>query len=244
MSGVFSNTEIKEALKSGQIVIHPYVESNVNTTSVDVRLGEHYWRLNDRRDNSLLFNPFNEEQVASHFQQKQAIRLSEALKNMSLSDTIIFPTEDKDPLVIPLMSGERILGHTYEFIGAATNGTTMMQARSTVGRSGIEVCSDAGWGDTGYVNRWTMEIHNKNEHQHVLLPVGWRIAQLVFFHAADVSGEYSSDTGKYQTSSAIDLETMIKKWHPKSMLPKAHLDRIGSYKPLSCDKSNRLNLNS
>ena len=240
MSGVFSNTEIKQALKSGQIIIHPYVKSNVNTTSVDVRLGEHYWRLNDRRNNSLLFNPFDEKQVVGHFEQKQAIRLSEALKTMSLDATITFPTDDPDPLVIPLMSGDRILGHTYEFIGVVYDGTTMMQARSTVGRSGIEVCSDAGWGDTGYVNRWTMEIHNKNEHQHVLLPVGWRIAQLVFLHSDKVKGEYSSDTGKYQASSALEIKTLMKDWHPKSMLPKAHLDRIEEYVPLSSDKRNRL----
>ncbi|MCX8513508.1 MAG: hypothetical protein ORN26_00305 [Candidatus Pacebacteria bacterium] len=40
--------------------------------------------------------------------------------------------------------GETILAHTNEFIGGRNHITTMMKARSSMGRSFIEVCKCAG----------------------------------------------------------------------------------------------------
>jgi dCTP deaminase len=85
-----------------------------------------------------------------------------------------------DDHIIFLGPGETILGHTngqshcirtlctrpsssvcgwwLEFLGGRHTVTTMMKARSSLGRNFIEVCKCAGWGDIGYINRWTMEI--------------------------------------------------------------------------------------
>ena len=43
-----------------------------------------------------------------------------------------------------------------------------MQARSSLGRSYIEVCKCAGMGDVGFCNRWTMEITNNSRSQRIL----------------------------------------------------------------------------
>ena len=99
-----------------------------------------------------------------------------------------------------------------------------MQARSTWGRNGVAVCLDAGWGDPGYINRWTMEVYNMNEHESVVLPVGERIAQMVFYHTGPVEGEYSSLSGKYQTTSESNLRQIISEWRPEQMLPRAYKD--------------------
>jgi len=120
--------------------------------------------------------------------------------------------------------GERILAHTHEFIGIKAPGTSTMQARSTWGRNGVAVCLDAGWGDPGYINRWTMEIYNMNQHHSVLLPVGERIAQIVFHETGEVEGEYSNLSGKYQNYAADDLPNLIKNWRPEQMLPRAFKD--------------------
>ncbi len=254
--GVFSNTEIIQAIEDKQIIIYPYYEeegeksndsidennniktknnkgvvTKINTTSVDVRLGEHFFRINNSRDESTVFNPFSEADVNKHFEQHRARPLYQSLGQISLSAVGGIPKEHP---VIRLEAGERILGHTYEFIGIARDGTSSMQARSTVGRSGINVCQDAGWGDCGYVNRWTMEIYNNNNHL-VFLPVGMRIAQIVFYHSEGVESEYSLDTGKYQNQSADNIEEIIAKWKPSDMLPKAYKDKIMPYKPLDCD---------
>lgn len=229
--GVFSNTEILQAIDDKQIICHPFVKENINTTSIDVCLGEHYYRIADHRSDATILNPFDEEHIRTHFVYERAVPLYQALGKLGLAKLRNYPEQHP---VIALGPHERILGHTYEFIGVASEGTTSMQARSTVGRSGINVCQDAGWGDTGYINRWTMEIYNNNDRL-VLLPVGWRIAQIVFFHADNVEGEYSIDTGKYQSLGAEDIDEIVQSWRPDAMLPKAYKDKIKVYEPLECD---------
>lgn len=49
-----------------------------------------------------------------------------------------------DDLIIWIKPGETILCHTNEFIGGRSSVTTMMKARSSMGRNFIEVCKCAG----------------------------------------------------------------------------------------------------
>jgi len=130
-----------------------------------------------------------------------------------------------DHPIIVLEPGERILAHTHEFIGIRGDATSTMQARSTWGRNGVAVCLDAGWGDPGYINRWTMEIYNMNQRDAVILPVGERIAQIVFYATGPVNSEYSKLSGKYQTAAADNLAELIKSWGPEQMLPRAYKDK-------------------
>lgn len=46
----------------------------------------------------------------------------------------------RDDQLIWIRPGETILGHTNEFIGGRRTVTTMMKARSSLGRNFIEVC--------------------------------------------------------------------------------------------------------
>lgn len=64
----------------------------------------------------------------------------------------------------------------------------MMKARSSIGRNFIEVCKCAGWGDVGYINRWTMEITNNSSHYAIPLVVGRRIGQIIFFETGPILG--------------------------------------------------------
>ena len=99
----------------------------------------------------------------------------------------------------------------------------MMNARSSLGRNFINVCKCAGWGDVGYVNRWTMEISNASQHYIIPLVVGRRIAQLVFFETGPIVGGDYSATGKYQTSTKMG--ELKKQWRPEMMLPRLWSDR-------------------
>ena len=92
-----------------------------------------------------------------------------------------------------------------------------------MGRSFLEVCKCAGWGDIGYVNRWTMEITNNSRIYRIPLVVGRRIAQIVFFATEEISEQESYEvTGKYQTSNSISI--LEREWQPTSMLPRLYLD--------------------
>lgn len=194
--GVMSGRQIIVARDRGQIVIEPFDQENVNGASVDVTLGPFFYRIsNDRLG---VFDPYDQESVERQFGDPQ-----------------------RADSVIVLKPGERILGHTNEFVGFREGGTTQMAARSTWGRNGISVCLCAGWGDPGYFNRWTMEIQNHNR-QTTLLRVNTRIAQIVFHEMSDgdVSG-YDLD-GKYQ--DAYGIATLMSTWVPSMMLPKAFMD--------------------
>ena len=99
-----------------------------------------------------------------------------------------------------------------------------MYARSSMGRNFIEVCKDAGWGDVGYFNRWTMEVTNNSRYFIVPLVVGRRVGQMVFYEVETVKADpdYVGEGGKYQHSQ--DLEELKRSWSPHQMIPQMHKD--------------------
>lgn len=219
--GVFSNTDIKAAIVTGQVVFHPYVEEHIAGSSIDVTLGQWYYKT-ERQNLGGVYNPFDPDAVARYFEGPFEAETHESW--CKKHGRTLFKGIPADHPIIVLEPGERILAHTHEFIGVKGNATSTMQARSTWGRNGVAVCLDAGWGDPGYVNRWTMEIYNMNQRDAVILPVGERIAQLVFYATGVVESEYHHLSGKYQRSESADLKTLIKNWKPEQMLPRAYKD--------------------
>ena len=233
ITGVYSNTQILEGLEAGNIVIDPFKEKNLNGSSYDISLGENFYIIS--RNDELkpaLYNPFDQDHIDKHF---DGPHVAKSIGKLATSMGIEKPNNIPDDAQgIVLQPGQRILGHTQEFIGIK-NGTSSMQARSTIGRNGVNVCQDAGWGDPGYINRWTMEIYNNNSEQRILLVVGMRIGQIVFYHTGPVDGEYSHLSGKYQSVDANNIEELVASWQPEQMLPKAYKDKVLAYEPLVCD---------
>lgn len=220
---VYSNTEIIEAIKKQHIVVHPFIEKHVAGSSIDVTLGYWYYRT-ERPSQGAFYNPFNKKQVDAYFGRGpyKAKMHKEWAKQHGRA---LFSNVPGDHPIIVLRPGERILAHTHEFVGIKAPGTSTMQARSTWGRNGIAVCLDAGWGDPGYINRWTMEIYNMNQHESVVLPVGERISQIVFYETGPVKSEYKKISGKYQKDSSEKLKEVIANWTPEQMLPRAYKDQ-------------------
>ena len=229
--GTLSKTDILVHLKAGNAVIDPFNEENLGNTSYDVRLGKYYYPQGAVSKNTQTINPFYKKSAEILYPElKEAI----PVKNLKSKINPFHNLKDND-LVITVAPGETVLAHTIEFIGGK-NGTedllaltTSMRARSTLGRLGIAVCKCAGWGDIGFVNRWTMEITNFSTSALPLV-VGMRIAQIVFKEVTPVGtkDEYQK-RGKYQKSS--DLKTIKKNWKPEDMLPRLYADPdIGSFR--------------
>ncbi len=234
---IYSDIELEDAIKSGDIIVHPLRNDAIRGSSIDVSLGEWFYRT-DQLINQAGYNPFDKEDVKRYFQLNRAItHLEWSKENKGIKWSGI---PDNHPIIV-LAPGERILGHTHEFIGIRSSwtadvkyegcfqGTTWMKGRSTWGRNGIAVCLDAGHGDPNYFNRWTCEIYNFNKEQ-VPLPVGERIAQIIFAHTGPVQVPYQSN-GKYQSEDS--LKEIIANWKPEDMLPKAWKDERRL--PLSTD---------
>ena len=216
-----SDKQILAAIKKGDIVIEPFVRANLSTSSYDVTLGEYFFAEQHPPHFENLYNIYDKKHVDRVWGTKplKAKPAREILKNYQFDFHGIGPEEH----VILLAPGETILAHTQEFIGGKDHITTMMKARSSLGRSFIEVCKCAGWGDVGYINRWTMEITNNSMHYYIPLVVGRRIAQIIFFETGPILASDYAKAGKYQSTGSIT--SLKKSWKPEMMLPRLYLDR-------------------
>lgn len=224
--GVYSNTQIKKAIKDDTIVCVPFNEKHVSEASLDFTLGHYFYKQEYQPESSGVYNPFDREDVSRYFKGPL-----EAMPHKQWCDKNglqLFDNIPEDHPIIVLRPGERILAHTHEFVGIrAHGGACEVKSRSSWGRNGVAVCFDAGWVDPGYINRITLEIYNLNMHESVVLPVGERIGQLIFHETGPVDGDYSNGrggmSGKYQHTS--DLEELIGTWSPEQMLPRAYKDK-------------------
>lgn len=221
---VLSKPDILKHYKVGNIVISPFNPANLANTSYDVRLGPYFYRQSSMKHIQTV-NPFYQKSM-----EKMYSKIEEAVPVKEIKSDLnpFYNLTNKDRVIL-IAPNETILAHTIEFIGGK-NGTkelpavtSEMRARSSIGRIGIAVCKCAGWGDIGYINRWTMEITNFSTAV-VPLPVGIRIAQIIFHSVTPINetDEYAKK-GKYQTAG--DLDTIKKNWHPSDMLPRLYNDK-------------------
>lgn len=230
--GVLSNTQILSAINEGHIKCEPFNAKYVSQASMDVTLGNYYYRTERSADHPV-YNPFDAQDVKRYFEGAlQAVPHKQWCDENGVKLLKGIPAAHP---VIPIRPGERILAHTHEFFGILPPGACEVKSRSSWGRNGVAVCFDAGWIDPGYINRLTLEIYNLNQKEIILLPVGERIAQIVFHKTGDVKGNYGLGrhggfSGKYQ--SGTELAQLIKDWRPEMMLPRAYLDKRSMPKPI------------
>lgn len=217
-----SDKRILEEMEKGNVVIDEFSRDNLATSSYDVTLGDWFYReqLHSKYHHKI-FNIFSEAHTKYVWGDKPiaAEPAHEVFKKFKFEWDGIKPKDR----IIYLDPGETILAHTNEFIGGRNTVTTMLKARSSLGRVFISVCKCAGWGDVGYINRWTLEITNNSQHYSIPLRVGMRIAQLVFFETGLILGRDYARTGKYQTGQ--NIEQIKKTWKPEMMLPRLYNDR-------------------
>lgn len=219
---LLSQDQIRAHRARGTIVIEPFDERKLKTTSYDVGLGKWFWRERHPGERAAVHNPYNEESTKivwdGPFEAPRVEEIKERVGNH-------FRNISPGSRVILIGPGESILAHTEEFIGGRDICVAKMYARSSLGRNFVEVCKDAGWGDVGYFNRWTMEVTNNSRYFSIPLVVGRRIAQMVFYEVAPLASkgiDYVKEGGKYQRSQ--DLAELMASWKPEMMLPKMHLD--------------------
>ncbi len=209
-------------MKNGSIVIEPFEDRNLKTTSYDVTLGPWFWREQHPGGRATVHNIYDAESTAAVWGGPCEAEAAEAVEQRLSTK---FKNIPRGARVILLAPGETVLAHTQEFIGGRDICVAKMYARSSLGRNFIEVCKDAGWGDIGYINRWTMEVTNNSQNFSIPLVVGRRIGQMVFYEVAPLTSntkDYATDSGKYQATS--DLNELKLTWKPETMLPRMHMD--------------------
>lgn len=228
--GELTDIGILRHLIAGNIIINPFNINSLQSNGYDVSLGHWYYEfdsLTDQAEHSYpsimingnkvpLFNPADRQNVLDVYgAPKQASRMTSMLddvdesaqkmlgmrnfrflRNLSLEDSIII-----------LGPHRMILGHTVEYIGGRNVVDTNISGKSSLGRVGVEACSDANKGDVGFTGIWTLEIRNKH-NTAVVLPVGDKVATVTFF---EVEKPVTGYNGRYAGQ--------IEDWTPDRMLP-------------------------
>jgi deoxycytidine triphosphate deaminase len=213
-NGIYSKSEIEDAIESGQIKCTPYSKLNLGEASLDVTLGYYYYQL-DNSDERLIFNPFNETAVKDYFDGPyKAVSHEKWCQLSGLKPLEGIPLNHP---VIPIKAGERILAHTHEFLGLSNNIAGQISTRSTWAKNGISACLDSSFLNPGDVNRLTLELYNLNQHT-IILPVGEPIAQVFFIHSG-------KDGDKAKSTRTPDIEVVMQTWSPDLILPKAYLNK-------------------
>ena len=219
---VLSSAGIMRHIKLGNIIVSPFKMQNLKTSSYDLTLGEYYFEPQHPSFALNIYNPYSKEEVKRIWGQPKKAPLAKDLAKLGVAPQLLGARPKDRVILIP--PKKVFLCHTDEFVGGRYCVTTMMKARSSTGRNFIEVCRDAGWGDVGYINRWTMEVANTSDDYWIPLVVGRRVAQMIFFEVEpplELEKDYTK-SGKYQTSS--DLKRLIKGWKPEDMLPRLYKD--------------------
>ena len=219
---LLSDTASERHLGLGNIIIDPFDERNLGNGSYDVSLGEWYFREQDPKGGFITYNPYSQKDVERVWGKPQ--KAEPACKWMEETGVRELEGILPDELVIWIRPQETLLCHTCEFIGG-TGGivTTMMKARSSMGRNFITVCKCAGWGDIGYINRWTMEITNSSRYYLIPLVVNRRLAQIAFFEVEPITQANYGKGSKYQAADTI--EEIKASWGPDMLIPHMFADR-------------------
>jgi dCTP deaminase len=131
---VLSDRTIRQEIDSGRIVIDPFEPSNVQPSSVDVRV--------DRQ-----FRVF-------HNARYPYIDVRQPMDDL----TELVEVSGEEPFI--LHPGEFVLGQTLERVTLPDDLVARLEGKSSLGRLGLLIHSTAGFVDSGFSGNLTLELSN------------------------------------------------------------------------------------
>jgi dCTP deaminase len=171
---ILSDGSIRKELAQGRIVIDPLDESDIQPSSVDLRV-DRYFRV-FRNDTTPFIDP--------------------KLPQEDLTELV----EVADGKAFILHPGEFVLGSTHERVALPDDLVARLEGKSSLGRLGLLIHSTAGFVDAGWDGHLTLELSNVANLPIAIYP-GMKIGQISFIRM-DAAAEhpYGSETtgSKYQ----------------------------------------------
>ncbi len=149
---ILSDGTIKKLLDNGELVVNPLDISQVQSSSLDLRLGNE-------------FLVYSEETPLIDIKNEN---IKNYLKKILIKDNESFILQPK----------QFVLATTYEYIKLPNDLTAFVEGRSSLGRLGLFI-ENAGWVDAGFEGNITLEFFNANSKPLKIYPK-MRICQLVF----------------------------------------------------------------
>lgn len=167
---MFSNEDIKAAIKSGELKIEPFADEFVRSSGVTLHLGPK------------LLKPRPDKIVD--------------VKNKIVPDFDDIILTPENPY--PLKPGEFVLGATYQKITVGSSIGFLIEGRSTLARVGLTIVQTAMLVYPGHRNRAvTLELANHGANTILLYPK-MKIARVAIFELKTPSSEIYDDAGKYR----------------------------------------------
>lgn len=176
MGAILTGSEIVKAYENGDITISGFDPGRVRPNSYDLTCGSTYAQY--QIQNGVVLDPNHMDQYP--------------VKYCSM-----------DPYVV-LYPGKMILVSSEERIGT-NKYVPMITGRSSIGRLGLSVHNEAGFGDIGFVGNWTFQL---TTIYPIMITPGMRIAQCYFLTvegAADLlyNGRYNNAVGPVPSKFGI-----------------------------------------
>ena len=151
---ILSDRDIREAVSSGAVGIEPFDASDVQPSSVDLRVDRYFRTFHNAR------HPYIDV-------KKQMEDLTELVE-----------VTDDEPFI--LHPGEFVLGSTREYVRLPDDLVARLEGKSSLGRLGLLIHSTAGYVDPGFEGHLTLELSNVANLPITIYP-GMRIGQISFF---------------------------------------------------------------
>lgn len=164
-----SDTDIKRAVKQGNIILKPFNESRLQPASYDILLG-----------NKFVVN----NETVTHF-------VDPVKKIFAKTREII--VEDGEEFV--LHPGVSVLGVSKEFFGSEKY-LIQIGGKSSLARVGLMIHNTAGLINPGHFLNITLELCNLNNVPIILRP-GMEIAQLTFSKLSSSPSQSYKETGRF-----------------------------------------------
>jgi dCTP deaminase len=131
---VLSDRTIRQEIEAGRIVIDPFEASNVQPSSVDVRVDRQFRVFHNAR------YPF--------------IDVRQPMDDL----TELVEVSGDEPFI--LHPGEFVLGQTLERVTLPDDLVARLEGKSSLGRLGLLIHSTAGFVDSGFSGNLTLELSN------------------------------------------------------------------------------------
>ena len=170
-----SDRDIKKALGSGEIVIKPFRESQLQAASYDVRLGTEF-EVTDRHSITVV-DPVK--------------------KKYPKTRKIVIPNGGE----FVLHPGENVIGKQVEYIGCDLNHLIFLSGKSSLARAGLVVHNTAMLFNPGHHFYPTFELVNTNNVPIILRP-GMEIAQILFARLTSTAVKKYKEVGRYDEKNS------------------------------------------
>ena len=167
LAGMLTGNEIINQVNLGNIEISDFDTSRVNPNSYNLRIGDTYSYYDIYKSQIIDLKTKNNIPIKTEKIPEEGMVITE-------KDFYLFPTLE--------------MIHTDHFI-------PMITGRSSIGRLGVSVHQEAGFGDIGFSGRWTLQLSTKIK---IIIYPRMPIAQIYFFTPCGDTGYLYQ--GKYQNA--------------------------------------------